>query len=69
MPIRPWRFSGGTIMPNSAQNSMPNNSQSDSVVCEFPKLFEVIFAMVFDVLPWSKTWKSKVQPFCTHWLA
>ena len=43
------------------------------------KLFEVIFGMVFDVLPffvvgvhrgsWSKTWKSKVQPFCTHWLA
>jgi hypothetical protein len=32
MPVRPWRFGEELpTMPNSAQNSMPNNSQSDTL--------------------------------------
>jgi hypothetical protein len=34
-----------------------------------PARFNVTRAKTSSVLRWSKTWKSKVQPFCIHWLA
>jgi hypothetical protein len=71
--------SRGATTQNIGQSISQENFKIHRMWSGFAKLFEVILALVFDVLPffavgvhrgsWSKTWKSKVQPFCTHWLA